>query len=67
MSDLCGWTEREINEDVARLLAQPGADRDLILELAAEARLRGNSWPLRPKPVNAAYISGKRVKEMRIV
>lgn len=50
---LGGWTEREIDEEVARLLKQCDTEqqRSGLLDIAAEARAAGNCWPLRPKPV----------------
>jgi len=49
----CGWTEEEIGAEVERLLSECGSNsqRELIVSLAAEAKERDNSWPLKPKYV----------------
>ena len=44
-----GWTEAEIQAEIDRQIADNPADKDLIMELAAEAKVKGNSWPLQPK------------------
>ncbi len=51
MTDLiCGWTKEEVQAEFDRLYGElAGDDRELLLEIFAEAQARGNSWPLRPK------------------
>jgi hypothetical protein len=47
----CGWTEKEIQVEIDRQIKDSPDSRNLILELAAEAKAKENSWPLRPKYV----------------
>ena len=47
----CGWTEQEIATELTSRLddCHDEQSRTVLREIAAEAKAKGHSWPLRPK------------------